>query len=112
MVGLVVDAAFARRDVRTSEGRRDVGIESPSGRSRVVAWRRLRAQDAQMVIAGAVLTWSLAALYFGLVGVWALMTVAVWWRRRRAVPDLAGDLPDVDASSSCALIVGAMARSR
>ena len=50
-----------------------------------------------MVIANAMLTWSLAALYFGMVGVWALMTAAVWWRRRRAAPDLARDLPDLDA---------------
>jgi len=50
-----------------------------------------------MVIANAMLTWSLAALYFGMVGVWALMTAAVWWRRRRAAPDLVGDLPDLDA---------------
>jgi uncharacterized protein (TIGR04222 family) len=39
----------------------------------------------------------LAALYFGLVGAWALMTVAVWWRRRRAAPGLAGDPPDLGA---------------
>jgi hypothetical protein len=43
------------------------------------------------------LTWSLAALYFGLVSAWALMNIAVWWRRRRDAPDLAGDLPDLDA---------------
>lgn len=49
-----------------------------------------------MVIANA-MTWSLAAVYFGMVVVWALMTAAVWWRRRRAAPDLAGDLPELDA---------------
>ena len=49
-----------------------------------------------MVIAGAVLTWTFAALYFALVTVWAVMTIGVWWRRRHAAPNLAGDLPDLD----------------
>lgn len=43
------------------------------------------------------LTWSLAALYCALVGLWGLLSVAVWWSRRREEPHLKAKPPDLDA---------------
>ena len=42
------------------------------------------------------LTWTLVGLYCALTAVWALLTLGLWWRRRCATPDLAGDAPQLD----------------